>query len=343
MTLVWVIALVLAGLIAVALLATGIGFTRWRKARLDAIYSASRVTQTAFGPVEYAQVDDGAVVLLCHGTGCGCDQGEALARLLRGDASELPFRLLTPSRPGYLRTPLEAGRTPEQQADILAALLDELAIEQVVVIGLSGGGPCALQLALRHPRRTRALVMLAAVSQACRLEQDDPSLQRVLSPRMGNRVLDLASWFLSRLALRRPAILARRWFPSLDDLDAAELDKRIKIVLKDPRQVRCTQDFFLAMLPVSVRRAGLRNDCSQFAQLPVYPLEQLRIPTLVIHGRADTISFAHAEFTARTIPGAELLAVERCGHLIFVGDTAEQVRSALLDFLVRHTEQIGTT
>jgi pimeloyl-ACP methyl ester carboxylesterase len=331
-------ALILAGCIAVALLATGIRFTRWRKARLNALYSASRIARTAFGPVEYVQVGGGPPVLLCHGTGCGCDQGEALARFLRGDGTELPFLLLTPSRPGYLRTPLEAGRTPEQQADVLAALLDQLGIEQVVAIGLSGGGPCALQFGLRHPRRTRALVMVAAVSQACRLDQDNPSLQRVLSPRIGNGVLDLASWFLSHLALHRPATLARRWFPSLDDLEAAELDERIEIVLKDPRQVRCVQDFFLAMLPVSVRRAGLRNDCSQFAQLPVYPLEQLRIPTLVIHGRADTISFVHAEFTARTIPGAELLAVERCGHLIFVGDAAEQVRSVLLEFLAKHTE-----
>ena len=36
------------------------------------------------------------------------------------------FGVIAPSRPGYGRTPIENGRTYEDQADTLAALLDEL-------------------------------------------------------------------------------------------------------------------------------------------------------------------------------------------------------------------------
>jgi hypothetical protein len=43
--------------------------------------------------------------------------------------------LLVPSRPGYLRTPLESGRTPEDQADLYAAMLDSLEIERAAHLG----------------------------------------------------------------------------------------------------------------------------------------------------------------------------------------------------------------
>ena len=49
--------------------------------------------------------------------------------------------------------------------DAVAALLDRLEIGDVSIIGVSGGGPTALQFALRHPQRTRALVMVAAIAR----------------------------------------------------------------------------------------------------------------------------------------------------------------------------------
>jgi pimeloyl-ACP methyl ester carboxylesterase len=47
----------------------------------------------------------------------------------------------------------------------MAALLDTLNISKAVVIGVSGGGPTALQFALRHPHRSSALVMVAAITK----------------------------------------------------------------------------------------------------------------------------------------------------------------------------------
>ena len=59
-----------------------------------------------------------------------------------------------------------SGATPEAQADLLAALLDTLAIGQAAVIAISGGGPAAIHFALRHPTRCRALVLCSTVSRA---------------------------------------------------------------------------------------------------------------------------------------------------------------------------------
>src|SRR5438270_847651 len=58
-----------------------------------------------------------------------------------------------------------SSQTPEAQADLYAATLDALNVSQVVVAALSGGGPSALQFALRYPQRCRGLLMLSALSQ----------------------------------------------------------------------------------------------------------------------------------------------------------------------------------
>lgn len=91
--------------------------------------------QTPLGAVEYGEFGEGPVVLALHGAMGGFDQSAILARtILSGQ-----HRVIAVSRPGYLATPLSSGETPEAQADLLAALLDALAIERASVIAISGG------------------------------------------------------------------------------------------------------------------------------------------------------------------------------------------------------------
>ena len=82
----------------------------------------------------------------------GYDQGLILARTI--GAPE--YRHVAVSRAGYLGTALTAGRNPEEQADLCADLLDALGIDRTAVLAVSGGGPCALQFALRHRDRVGA-------------------------------------------------------------------------------------------------------------------------------------------------------------------------------------------
>jgi pimeloyl-ACP methyl ester carboxylesterase len=65
-----------------------------------------------------------------------------------------------PSRFGYLRTPLPAGATHARQADAFAALLDALDAPSAAVMAVSAGAASAAQLALRHPERVQALVLI---------------------------------------------------------------------------------------------------------------------------------------------------------------------------------------
>src|SRR5215813_1519330 len=86
--------------------------------------------QTAAGCMEYIQYGAGPAVLWLHGTPGGCDQAAFVAAGL----AKCGFRLVCPSRPGYLGTPLAVGRTPAEQADALAALLDTLGITTAAVV-----------------------------------------------------------------------------------------------------------------------------------------------------------------------------------------------------------------
>ena len=81
---------------------------------------------TSVGPVEYVEAGHGHPLLMLHGTPGGSDQALAAARVL-----EVEARVLAPSRPGYLGTPLSTGRTPSEQADAMIALLDELGVATV--------------------------------------------------------------------------------------------------------------------------------------------------------------------------------------------------------------------
>lgn len=91
------------------------------------------------------------------------------ARLALGD----PFLAagmgsISVSRPSYLRTSIDVGRTAAEQADAFAALLHTLNIKKVAAQGISGGGPCAIHFAARHPDRVRPYSLSAPYQQPIR-------------------------------------------------------------------------------------------------------------------------------------------------------------------------------
>ena len=281
------------------------------KGALDA---GSVVVDTAFGPIEYGTVGEGPAVLVAHGIGGGYDQGMLVTRL----TEELSFKIISVSRFGYLRTPLGKYRTPEEQADAYAALLDVLGIEKVAMVGISAGGTSALHFALRHPERCWALVSVAGVTQRL-----DPRLSRAERAFVALVNRDLGLWMLTSLAEERLYSLYNIT-PALRESLAGQPEK-----LEVLRAI-------LFPFPMNHRRKGFNNDMANFARIPVLPVERIGVPTLAVHGTGDTVvPMSHSRFVVDKVPGARLLSIEGGGHLSVVTHT-EQALSGVMEFLGKH-------
>ena len=276
--------------------------TSSRHGAAHACAPSPRLLPTRLGPIELIDVGHGLPIVALHGGMGGYDQSLLLAQsaITHPDA-----RILAVSRPGYLGTPLGDHRTPEQQADLLAAMLDALGLEQAVLIAVSAGGPCALQFALRHPRRCRALVLVSCCSGHL---ATPPEVQRRLP------VMKL----LARLPLL-PALM--RWNAARDP-DAAAARSILDPALRARTLADAAAGPLLRALLLSTfdrlaeRLPGTLNDTAQFAALDDFPLTEVTAPVLVIHGSADrVVPFAHAERVARQAPRAELFAIDGGDHV----------------------------
>lgn len=275
---------------------------------------ASRVVKTRAGEIEYATGLSGSPVLISHGTLGGFDQGLVAADLILTSQ----FRPIAISRPGYLRTPLAAGATPEQQADAFAALLDSLAIDRLPVIGISGGGPPALQFALRHPRRCTALVLVCALTRKLVLPGRATvglRIPRLVTSPTGN-------WIVSRFYSHFTPPISMAAFSRYE-----RGSRPANWQLRDALRLMATS------LPVQPRLDGVRNDAQYISTLAEYPLKDIQQPTLIIHGDEDeVVPFSQAEFAAEQIPSSKLLRLEHGSHFAaFV--RSEEIRAAIADFL----------
>lgn len=122
----------------------------------EAAQRGSFLINTDAGPIEYAEHGTGIPLLSIHGAGGGFDQGLTNAIEFAGEN----FRIIAPSRFGYLRTPVPQDASPMAQADAHAALLFNLNAPKAIVIGVSAGARSAIELALRHPHMVSALVLI---------------------------------------------------------------------------------------------------------------------------------------------------------------------------------------
>ena len=122
----------------------------------------SLIVPTRHGDLEYAEAESGPPFLMIHGTGGGFDQGLQFA----GKLVSAGYRVIAPSRFGYLRSAMPADPSSENQADAFADLLDQLGIARIAVAGGSAGALSAMQFAIRHPDRCAALLPIVPAAYA---------------------------------------------------------------------------------------------------------------------------------------------------------------------------------
>ncbi len=292
-------------------------YRRDRRRALARLRFGSRVAATAQGPVEYDVAGDGPAVLIAHGLAGGYDQGLYLARPFTGSG----FRFVAPSRPGYLQTPLSSGYTPREQAELYAALLDALHIPRTAIIGVSTGGPAALQFALRFPDRCSGVVLISAFSR----QHPFSPLQLAVAERLVR--YDVIGWLLAGPG---------------EELCLALCGVRgsVRAALRDDwEKMSVLRGMLRGAATTSARRSGILNDLWRIASLPEYPLERCKPPVLAIHSPTDPFApYAHARFVSERAPDARLLSLPDGGHFCLLAHAAQAVPE-IVAFLREHTSR----
>lgn len=259
--------------------------------------------------------------MLCDGIGCD----GFVWRYLRRDLA--PRRILHGHYRGHGRSqpPRDPARvTMADLADDVAAILDDAAVERVVLFGHSMGVQVALETWRRHRARVAGLVLacgapshpLRTFRGARTLEDVLPTVERLLvrAPRMINGLTRailptrLALLVAGRVEINRALVDPDAFMPYLEAM--ARMDIRV----------------FLSMLAA----AGAH---SSEAWLP-----EIDVPVMVVAGARDGFTPpARSREMAEAIPGAELLEIEDGTHTAPI-ERPERVGAAVTEFLARRVE-----
>ena len=256
--------------------------------------------------VHYDVTGEGPPLLLGHSLFCdGRMWEDVLPALARR------YRVHNIDARGHGRSTWREPFLLEDLAADWLAIMDKEKIERALLGGLSMGGMTAMRLALAHPERAAALVLLDTSADP------EPAIDRVA-------YLLLAE--VQRLTgLARPfaPLIERKFFGRTTRRERRDVVERglERILEKDARA------FYPATQAV-FRRNGILER-----------LGEIRCPTLVIVGEEDPATPpARAERIASAIPGAELVRIPRAGHLSPMEQPAA-VEAAMLGFLDRHAQK----
>jgi pimeloyl-ACP methyl ester carboxylesterase len=231
-----------------------------------------------------------------------------------------------------LRTPLATGLLPEQQADAMAALLDDLGVQSAAVLGFSEGAPAAIFFALRHPQRISALALVSPVTK-----RFDPNAKTGGS-QFGRDILkgltgDVGAWLGVEIAERDP-LRGLNWLLSLTSTqEPVQRATSARFIASSLEQRDWYRSLMGTFAPLSPRETGARNDALQLSSLQDFAFPKITTPTLLIHGAMDRcVPLADSEAAAAKIPGATLLAVPDAGHIVQLGENGGEVRRKLVEF-----------
>ena len=214
--------------------------------------------------------------------------------------------------------PIRAPYSLADMAQDAVALLDALQIEQAHVVGASMGGMIAQLVAGIAPQKVLTLTSIMSSSGAPGLPGPTPRAQAALlkrppksayHPAQRDRLVE--HYLNNSRVIRSPA------FPMSEDARRARIRRG---------------------LDRSIHPEGVLRQLLAIAQGPDRSpiLQQIRQPTLVIHGKQDPlVPIDCGRDTARKIPGARLVEIDGMGH-----DLPPGVCQLLVDALVPHFRSV---
>lgn len=245
---------------------------------------------------------DGAPLVMIHGA-----QGDQTMFAGLAPALATSFRVLTFDQRGSgLSEKPDMDYSIAMLAGDTAALMDHLGVSPAHIIGVSMGGMIAQELALRHPRKIRALVLGCTTAGGPR------------EIRAEGNALAAAYSTAPMSAEERGAALARAAFSK------GYLERHPEII---PAMIEARRQRPIDPIALGHRMKAL-HEHDTYDRLP-----KINCPTLIITGKEDAlIAWENSRILAERIPGATLVLLEPAGHCFWL-EQPDQSRDAILRFL----------
>jgi pimeloyl-ACP methyl ester carboxylesterase len=277
----------------------------------------SQRIDTTFGKIEYAEAGKGEAVLSIHGSGGGFDQGlDMTSRLADG------YRVISPSRFGYLGSDYPPDLTVAMQADAFAELLNTLDVKEAFIFGGSAGALSATEFAIRYPHRCRALVLLVPAAYAPTRKPNTSGTESPMAQMLVNAMLgsDFIFW------------VGTRFFPDTMTKTILATDPALVHAAdaKEQARVRAT---LAHILPITPRARGLLFDGHTAGAPEPQALEEITCPVLTVSTRDDLYGTSDpAEYIAGRVRNGRAIVYPTGGHL-WVGhedDVWQEIRAFLI-------------
>jgi len=266
-----------------------VGESRERLAAYDAETAA-----LSYGSMTYIDKGEGEVILSVHGIFGGYDQAYDTCKDFNSD-----YRIVAPSRFGYLGSDVLGNGTPAEQATAYVELLDKLGIEKVYLLAASAGGSVGIRFALDYPERTKGLILYCSAMPFT--EKPEKYAEYAGPPAF--LCNDYAMFLLSPL------------FEPIMGMESS---------------------IIYSMLPIGDRKKGVVIDASidnpeMARNFDSYKIESLQVPTIIFHAKDDKMArYEQAEKAVSRFPNCTFISFETGGHLM-VGHS-EEIREAVVEF-----------
>jgi pimeloyl-ACP methyl ester carboxylesterase len=253
-------------------------------------------------------------IVLLHGASGNLED----MRVALGEPLARRHRVILIDRPGHGWSDRSGGSGPEpaRQAALVLQALDRMNIDRAIFVGHSWAGALVAALALDHPHRVAAIMLISAVTHPWR-GGVSWYYNVAATPLLGRFFTGTVAVPLGSLMLRAGAghVFTPQTLP-VSYLEQAA----IALVLRPRNFIANARDV-----------AGLKAFVA--AQAPRYGT--IRVPTVLITGDSDdTVSWRiHSQALARAVPHAKLIVLPGIGHMPH--HVATDIVVAEIDRLVR--------
>ena len=257
--------------------------------------------------LQYEAIGDGEAVLLIHGALIA----DAMLPLMREPALAEHYRLICYHRRGYGGSDPQSGPISiEQPTQEAQALLKHLGEERAQVVGFSGGGAIAVQLAIEAPRLVHSLVLL------------EPA---ILTAERASGLLEMAAPVLEAHRSGDGSRAADLWM----DLVNCGPDWRTEVANTLPgapeQADRDSATTFGVELPSLEKWVIDADRASRISQPILY----------VTGGESGPLAQENKRYLQSLIPHVEEVVVPGVNHLMMIRDP-KAVAAPIADFLSRH-------